>query len=128
MKLSIPFNSNKNKYKEKIEELESMGIIKVSMKKFIKDLESFVRKSPTPEEILNMVNKLPKSCSTSGARLFAKERMSIEGTVNSIELNQQRGNKWVFVGLVFTNYGNKTFMLEIECFNDKYSVLNVKVL
>ena len=68
------------------------------------------------------------SCSTSGARLFAKERMSIEGTVNSIELNQQSGNKWVFVGLVFTNYGNKTFMLEIECFNDKYSVSNAKVL
>jgi|TARA_B100001013_G_C24282821_1_gene313575 hypothetical protein len=54
--------------------------------------------------------------------------MSIEGTVNSIELNQQSGNKWVFVGLVFTNYGNKTFMLEIECFNDKYSVSNAKVL
>ena len=54
--------------------------------------------------------------------------MSIEGTVNSIELNQQSGNEWVFVGLVFTNYGNKTFMLEIECFNDKYSVSNAKVL
>ena len=38
------------------------------------------------------------------------------------------GNKWVFVGLVFTNYGNKSFMLEIEYFNDKYSVSNAKVL
>ena len=68
------------------------------------------------------------SCSTFGTRLLAKKTVSIEGTIKSIELNQETGNKWVFVGLVFTNYGNKTFMLEIECLNDKYTVSNAKAL
>ena len=75
----------------------------------------------------NSSNQSNGNCTTSGARSFARKKMSINGKVMDIKLVESGYRQWEATGIVYTRLGQTYNYLLIRCFDGSFVIKDIEV-